>query len=368
MSTIVGVLGVVTMGTAPALAADGGISYYKGSADGQALNVTVSPNAVANVDLSLLRSQLKGLPNGVGDTIDGLVGPTLSNVTADITVTANTAHAEGVAAKGTDLTDGTATTTPAAVNSAALADQVALLKKALKNIPAGTLSALTEKLQPLLDSGLLSQVQKNVLITDLNLLSAAVAENICSPSVNVIDSKTAKFGESFSDQNVSFQPVGFCAGSSLYTVGPFVAKALADGSIASNNLTNLNLVPTGGISVPSLTNAINNLVTDLKALEQVINNTAGSLGLGSVGTLAGGVIDQVTGNLTNGPPCGRHQPGQHGCQPGRCDPSGDLRHRPRRPADEPDPVHRPGAGCQQLPGQPRFQRRARQRPLEPGPR
>ena len=290
-------LGVMSMSTAPALAAPP-ITYYQGTANAQSLGVTVSPNAILNVDLSELNTILTGLLStipGLNQTVNDLTQGTLDNVTAPINVAANTTHADGVAAQGQQLTNGSATTTPLAVDAASLATEMALLKKALKNVPAGAVQVLVNEINALVLAN--PSIPASVvtgLLADLNSLAGALTDTLCTPSVNVFDSAKANFGQDISNANLTFPGPATCALGAPFTFGPFEARALPSDATGSNSLVNIDLVPTGNIGLQNIPALLTTIANAILAFETAAVNTI----TGGVGTIVpgvGGIITGVTG-------------------------------------------------------------------------
>src|SRR5438309_2667443 len=140
--------GICAVSAAPALA-DSGISYFNGSATGQAVSLTVSPSSVLNVNLAGIQSQLNSLPLGAGQTINNVAGSTLQNPTAPITVQIDASHAQGVAQKGVQLSDGSASSTAVSIDAASLKSEVTLLNAMLQHMPQGPVTALDNALSPI---------------------------------------------------------------------------------------------------------------------------------------------------------------------------------------------------------------------------
>lgn len=285
-------LGVLALGAAPALAATP-ITYYKGTANGQAMDLKVSPNALVNADLSYLKTVIDALPVGLAATLHAQLDDTLKNATGDVRVQLNTAKAEGEALKGTDLTSGTGVTAPASVDSAALKVQIDLLKKALNNIPVGAANAITTALQPILTSGVLSSTQVALITSDLNTLTAAISDTLGAPSANVLNPVTATL-KTPPGEDKDFNVINIQSGGVLTSTGPFKygdvhAKAMADEALGLNTVQNANLVPTGLISVPNIKTLVDKLQADINAVFAVANNTTSTLGLGAVSTVLGPV-------------------------------------------------------------------------------
>jgi hypothetical protein len=299
-TTLVTMLGVLALGAAPAMAASP-INYFRGTANGQAMDLKVSPNALVNADLTYLNTVIDALPAGLATTLHQQLDGTLQNATGDVRVQLNTAKAEGESLKGTDLTSGQGVTAPASVDSAALKVQLDLLKKALKNIPVGAAKAITTALQPILANGILTASQVTLITNDLNTLTAAIADTLGSPSVNALDPVTATL-KSPPGEDKPFNVINIQSGGVLTSAGPFKygdvhAKAMADEALGLNTVQNANLVPTGLISVPNIKTLVEKLQNDINAVFAVAQSVTTTLGLGQVNTVLG-TVQTVTGGVT----------------------------------------------------------------------
>jgi hypothetical protein len=291
--TLVSVAAVSILGSTQAMAA-APMSYYQGSGDGSALAVVASPDAVLNLRLTAINSILAQLATATGVDLNSVVGGTLANPTAPINVVIDQAHSVGKSATGQSLTAGTSTTTPLSIDAASLNQELALLKAALKNVPAGAVGQVTSLLNNLPTSSSTASV-----LAALNQLAGQLADTLGNPAVNAFDSATINFGDLPNPVNNG----NLTAGPSFLTTGPFVlgpfsAEALPKDSLATNTLTSLDLAPTGRLGVPSaasiqqllsgLANSLATLETNLGTIVTVLPVAGGALG---------GVIQTVTPNV-----------------------------------------------------------------------
>jgi len=293
---------VLTAGAAPAFAANS-ISYYSGAASGSAVTATVNPSAVLDVRLNALQSVLNNLnttpvgATGLGTTINNTIGSTLANPTAPITVTVDAAKAAGTAAKGTALTDGSATSTAVAIDAASLNTEVDLLNKALKDMPSGTVSALNAALAPVISADKTGKLA--LAFSALTNLGAPVTGALGSPTVNVLQSVNAKFGETARGNLTTVNQGGLLTPNSKLALQPFEAHALATDAYASNAVDTLALVPSGKLALANpqqLLDALKLVETTLVTVENTVTGTSGSLGTGAVtGLVTGTVFPVVNG-------------------------------------------------------------------------
>jgi hypothetical protein len=297
--TLVSVAAVSILGSTQAMAA-APISKFSGVSNAKALGVNVDPSAVANINLDSLRAILQGLPLGTGVTVDGLVGGTLSNPTAPITLVANSAHSEGASLDGTTLASGTSTTTPLGLDATSLNQELALLKAALTKVPKGATDELNARLAPVI-SALGDTASLQAIQNDLSVIAGAVADTLGNPTANVFDSVTAQYLQDITNTNISADK-SFLS-TSAYTFGPYEARALKSSAagppdLAQNSLTNLNLLGTGNIGLPNLAQALADLNSKVPGIEAALTTTLNSLGLSAVNTLLGTVYPTVNAAAT----------------------------------------------------------------------
>jgi hypothetical protein len=315
LTTAIVFFGVMALSAAPAFAADP-VTYYQGTAQGQALSITANPNAVVNVNLSQLTTEITAILQTAGvdtATINGIVSG-LSNPTSPLAVTLDGASSQGKAAAGQALTGGTATTTPVSIDDAAISTELALLKAALNKIPAALTQTLTAQLSLVMANlvaklaalGLpvLTTTQVNTINADIAAITAAInnlgtsiADTLGNPSANILNSYSVNFPDEINDSNIT-------AKGGIFTNGPFnlsnfVARAMPSDATGSNTISSLNLTPTGAISLANIPGAMNALVAAINKLETDINNiltvSLTGLGLGPVGTIVGGTLSTITG-------------------------------------------------------------------------
>ncbi|MHB8507437.1 MAG: hypothetical protein ACYDGR_02155 [Candidatus Dormibacteria bacterium] len=291
---------ILALSAGPAFA-DSGISYYTGSGLGQAVNLSVAPNAILNVNLGQVQAILNSLPLGVGQTVNNLAGSTLANPTAPISVVVDEARAAGTSAKGTELSDGSASSTPVAIDAASLQSELNLLNAALQNVPAGTAAAVQNALQPVIDSVPGASGSLKPVLDTLNAQLAGLADKLGNPSVNVTHSLTAKFGEEKIGDIVSINQGGILTQGTAYHLDPFKAKAKADQAFANNAVTSLEIAPglLGALQAPSLNaslqDTLNLVASELAAVENTVKGVAGSAPV--VGPSLVGPLGQVTGTV-----------------------------------------------------------------------
>lgn len=300
--TATSLLTAFTVGASPALAADA-IPYYTGSATGQAVNLTVDPSSVLNVRLDMLQDLINQLDNalpGTSGSLKNLIGSTLQNPTAPIKVVVNGASANGVAAKGTELTDGKASSTPVAIDAASLKSELALLDAALKNMPDGTVAALKTALQPLLDA---NPTLKDAFNAALPELSHTLTDTLGAPTLDVVRTLNANFGEDKSAAGFTIKPAGILTPNAGLSVEPFNARAIAKDAAAANSLVSLDLVPTGQIGLANqaqLKQALQTLEAALVNVEHTVYNVGNSVGVGAVtGTIGNLVFPTVNGAVNS---------------------------------------------------------------------
>jgi hypothetical protein len=309
LTTAVVVFGVMSLSAAPALAADP-ITYYQGAANGQALSISANPNAVVNLNLGLLTTELRSILQTAGlsgTTIDGIVSG-LTNPTSPLAVTLDGATSQGKAATGQALTGGSASTTPVSIDDAAISTVLGLLKTALTKIPGALTTQLTTELNLVLTKlvaqlgGPLSGTQLTTITTDINAITAAISnlgnsisDTLGNPSANILNSYSVNFPDEINDSNVTAK--GGIVTSGPFTLSNFTARAMPSDATGSNSVTSLNLSPTGALSLANVPAALNAIVT---AINKLATDTAGilsvsfsGLGLGTVGTILGGTINTI---------------------------------------------------------------------------
>ncbi|HEV3232150.1 MAG TPA: hypothetical protein VG245_07835 [Candidatus Dormibacteraeota bacterium] len=300
LATAVAIGGVFALGATGPVLADNSLSYYNGSGAGSALNLSVSPNAVLNANLSGIQSILSSLPAGAGQSINNVVGSTLANPTGDILVTVDSATANGESKgnNGAGLTSGGAVSTPVVVNAAALQSELNLLNAMVQNLPAGTVSAVQSALQPLISSdttgtlqGALDQIQAQ--------LGTPIADTLGNPTVHLSHSVSANFGEDKTGDIATINQGGLLTQAAAFHLDPFEAKALPSGAAANNAVTSLNIAPSllGKLSVPA---AAPSLISALGTVQSALQSVENKLG-GSVGNVpvAGGVVVGALGTVTS---------------------------------------------------------------------
>ena len=308
LAVAAGIAGVLTAGAAPALAANN-ISYYSGAASGSAVTASINPSAVMDVRLSALQNLLNSLNDlpgvgstGIGSTINNTIGSTLSNPTAPITVTVDAARATGTSAAGTVLTDGNATSTAVAIDAASLNTEVDLLNKAIQDMPSGTVDALRNALAPLIAADKTGKLGP-AFNTILPGLAKPITGALGSPTVNILQSVNARWGETARGNLTTVNKGGLLTPNSKLELQPFEAHALPSDAFASNAVDTLALVPSGALGVPSqqqLLDSLKVVEATLLAVENAVTDTSGSLGTGSVtGLVTGAVFPVVNGAVGN---------------------------------------------------------------------
>ena len=306
LAVAAGIAGVLTAGAMPALAANN-ISKFSGSASGSAVNATINPSAVLDVRLNRVQSVINslnavnGTQLGLGSTINNLIGSTLAQPTKPITVTVDAAKAAGASTQGTVLTDGSATSTAVAIDAASLATEVDLLNKALKDMPSGTLAALKDALAPLIAADPTGQLA-TAFNTVLPSLTTPVTGALGSPTVNILQSVNAKFGETVKGNLTTVNQGGLLTPSSKLELQPFEAHALTSDAYAANAVDNLALVPSGRIGVASpqqLVDALTLVETVLLAVEKAVTDTTSTVPVvgSTVGGLTGTVFPVINGQV-----------------------------------------------------------------------
>ena len=300
------VASVIVLGAAPAMAATS-ITNYTGSADAYSLKLAVDPGVILTADLTKIRDIIKTLPLGLGQTLDGAVGDTLTNLTDPITVQANMVHSDGQAAKGTDLTTASSTSSPLQVQSAALAQELAVLRGALANVPAGAVAQIQTLLQPTLDAlkgtalaATVSQVQ--TLLTDVSTTAACTLAN---PNINaevlpVPLTANLPAGEDLNRSNVTIGP-------GLLTSKPFKfsgdeARAVKSDALATNNFNSIDLLPAPSLGLPALGDALtclkDKLPTLISDMESTLTALTAAIGLPAVSALLNPILTNLGTTLT----------------------------------------------------------------------
>ncbi|GAC1327597.1 MAG: hypothetical protein NVSMB17_01870 [Candidatus Dormibacteria bacterium] len=295
----------MTAGAAPALAADH-ISYFSGSAQGAAAAATINPNAVLDVRLSALQNVLNTLNSvpvagttGLGASINKTIGSTLNNPTAPITVVVDEASASGTAAQGTALTDGAASSTAVRINAASLASEVDLLNRALQAMPSGTVDALRSALAPVIAADKTGKLGP-AFDTVLPSLAKPITGALGSPTVNVLQSVTAKFGETAKGHLTTVEQGGLLTPGSRLELQPFEAHALASDAYASNAVDTLAMLPGGKLNVASpqqLLNSLKLVEATLVAVENAVSQTTASVGVDSLTTPVTGLVFPVVNGV-----------------------------------------------------------------------
>jgi hypothetical protein len=299
LATAVTIGGVFALSAAPALA-DSGISYYNGSGSGTAVNVAISPNSVLNVNLQAVSDavkQLDALVPGTSKTINSLAGSTLNAPTTPISIQIDGAMAKGTAASGGSLTDGSASSTALSIQADSLKSEIALLNAMLQNLPQSTATALQGALAPIIANDPTGQVQS--ALAQLNAQLGGISDTLGNPSVNVLQTVTAKFGEEKKADVVDVKQGGVLTQVDSYHLDPFFARALASDASASNRLESLAIAPSAlgklgatPLNVPSLNSS---LATLQAALQQAENKLTGQA---SQVPLAGGTAADALGKIT----------------------------------------------------------------------
>ena len=292
--TLASVAAVSVLGSTQAMAA-APITYYQGSANGTALAIAASPDAVLNLKMAQVNAILTQLLTSVGLNPASVIGSTLADPTQPVSLVVDQAHSVGTSSTGQSLTAGSSTTTPLSINAASLNQELSVLKAALQNVPAGAVAQVNTLLGQLPSNSALAP-----LTAALTQLSGSLADTLGNPSVNAFDSATVNFGDKINPVNNG----NLVAGPSFLTSGPFVlgpfsAEALPKDSLAKNTLTSLDLAPTGNIGVlspASLTTLLNTIATDLQTLEQALGNTV--ILIPGVGGLLGGTLQTVVSAVT----------------------------------------------------------------------
>jgi hypothetical protein len=293
LAVAAGIAGVLTAGAAPALASNS-INYYSGSASGQAVALQVNPHTVLDANLPALRTLIRQLDSavpGISGTVTNSIGSTLEDPTAPINVTVDAASAKGIASKGTELTDGAASSTAVAIDARSLKSEVDLLNRAVKNMPSGTVAALQQVLGPIAAH---NPDLKAALDTYLPSLAEPVTGALGSPTVDILRSVDAKFGEDVHGDITTVQQGGLLTPNSALKLQPFEARALASDAYAANTVDNLNLVPTGQLGVVSnlqVAHALTLIETELIKAEAVVTKATANR------PVVGGVVSTITGNV-----------------------------------------------------------------------
>ena len=292
LAVAAGIAGVLTAGAAPALA-DNAISKYSGNATGQAIAVQVNPNTVLDVRLSELQKIVNSLDSvqpGLTGSVNRTIGSTLANPTAPINVAVDAASAKGVSTNGTQLSDGSASSTAVAIDAKSLASEVNLLNAAVRNMPDGTVQALRTALGPLAAHNATLAAALN---TYLPSLSHPIAQELGSPTVDLLRSVNASFGQDMHGDITTVQQGGLLTPNSKLALQPFEARALPSDAFATNAVDNLALVPSGKLGMASpaqVAQALKTIDEALIAAEGTIASVGGTTPLGSV-------TDQVTGTV-----------------------------------------------------------------------
>jgi hypothetical protein len=294
LAVAAGIAGVLTAGAVPALAGNS-IPVYSGNASGQAIALQVNPNTVLDVKLNRVQSLINQLPLGANQTVDRTIGSTLSNPTAPINVLVDSASAKGVAAQGTELTDGAASSTAVAIDAKSLASEVALLNQMVKNMPDGTVQALQRVLGPIADAEKAAgdSTLSDALTTYLPTLSHPITGALGSPTVDVLQSVDAKFGQDVKGDLTTVQKGGVLTPNSSLALQPFEARALPSDAYAVNAVDNLALVPTGKLGLVDnhqLALSLQHIDNALVAAEQTLSTAGNHVGVG-------GVLNPVTGQV-----------------------------------------------------------------------
>ncbi|HEY8740467.1 MAG TPA: hypothetical protein VIN56_07740 [Candidatus Dormibacteraeota bacterium] len=279
-----GIAGVLSAGAAPALAGNS-IPYYSGSASGQAIALQVNPSTVLDVRLNRIQSLINQLPLGANQTVDRALGSTLANPTAPINVTVDSASARGIAAQGTQLTDGAASSTAVAIDARSLANEVALLNQMVQNMPDGTVAALRNVLGPIADAEKQAgdSTLSDTLNVDLPLLAHPITGTLGSPTVNLLQSVTANFNHDVKGDLTTVRQGGVLTPNSDLKLQPFEARALPSDAYAVNAVDTLALVPSGKLGLvdnKQLALSLTHLDTALVAAEKVLSTKTNKLGLG----------------------------------------------------------------------------------------
>jgi hypothetical protein len=301
LATAVTIGGVFALSAAPALA-DSGISYYNGSGSGTAVNLSVSPNAVLNANLSQVQSIINQLPLGAGKTVDNVAGSTLANPLSSINIQVDGASARGVAAGGTSLTDGAASSTALSVQADSLKSELDLLNAMLQNLPAGTAAALQNALAPIIANDPTGQVAP--ALAQLNAQLGGISDTLGSPSVNVLQTVTAKFGEDKKSDVVDLKQGGVLSQVDSYHLDPFYARALPTDASATNGLASLDIAPSvlgklgaTPLNVPSLSASLATLQAALQQAENKLTGQASQIPL--VGNTAKDALGTLTGTVNS---------------------------------------------------------------------
>ncbi|MFN2465191.1 MAG: hypothetical protein ABR598_02880 [Candidatus Dormibacteria bacterium] len=300
LAVAAGIAGVLAAGAAPAFAGNS-IPYYSGNASGQAVSLQVNPNTVLDVKLNAVQKLISALPLGANQTVDRAIGSTLANPTSPINVTVDTARAAGVAARGTKLTDGSASSTAVAIDAASLANEVTLLNQMVKNMPDGTVVALQSVLGPIADAEaalpLHDTTLRDALTTYLPTLAHPVAGALGSPTVDLLAQVHANFGQDLKGDLTTVQKNGVLTANSALALQPYQARALPADAFATNAVDNLALVPTGELGLVdsqqlalALQHIDNALVAAEKTLSAASHNGVGGV---SVGTITDPITNQA---------------------------------------------------------------------------
>jgi hypothetical protein len=294
--------GVLAAGAAPALAADG-ISSYSGKASGQALTLQVNPNSVANVNLAELKSILAKIDSlgavvGVKDTVGNTVGSTLDNPTAPVNIAVATASASGASTDGLKLASGAADSAPVQIDAASLNTEINLINTAVHNMPTGTVKALKDALGPLATN---NQQLSDALNLYLPELADPITGTLGSPTVNALNVNLhANFGDDLTREITSVEAHGLLTPDSKLALQPFTARAIPAEAFASNDVTNLALVPSGHLGTVSqaqVRQALAAIETALKNVEDILSKTNSSLGLGAANDVLGLVTPTLNGTV-----------------------------------------------------------------------
>ncbi|MDQ6747512.1 MAG: hypothetical protein M3010_05325, partial [Candidatus Dormibacteraeota bacterium] len=300
LAVAAGIAGILAAGAAPALA-ENGISHFSGSASGQAIGLQVNPNSVLDVKLNAVQNLINKLPLGANQTLGRAVGSTLANPTAPINVTVDSATAQGVSTDGLHLAAGTvehptkAHSTAVAIDAKSLADEVALINQMVKNMPDGTVQALQDVLGPIAaaeQAQLHTSTLSNVLTQYLPTLSHPITGALGSPTVDLLRSVDANFGDDVTGDITTVQKGGVLTPNSTLSLQPFEARALPSDAFATNAVDNLALVPgTNGLGLVDnnqLALSLDNLDKVLVAVEKTLSAASSNLGVK-------GVVDPLTG-------------------------------------------------------------------------
>ena len=297
LAVAAGIAGVLTAGAAPAFASNS-ISKYSGNANGQAIAVQINPSTVLDVRLSELQQIINELnalptgPNGVPGSVNNAVGSTLANPTAPINVAVDSASAKGVSTDGLKLSDGTASSTAVAIDAKSLATEVSLLNQAVKNMPDGTVSALQSVLGPIAAADKTGKLAA-ALNDYLPALSHPITGALGSPTVDMLRSVNANFGQDVKGDITTVQQGGLLTPNSSLALQPFEARALPSDAFATNAVDNLALVPSGKLGLASpgqIAQALQTIDAALIVAENAIKSETAQAGLGAV-------TDPVTGTV-----------------------------------------------------------------------